>query len=81
MKPKLFNFSINVLGLDDVKFFYEFEPTDNQSSINLNDYGLGHSNMSYMPIDRDCILAFHCVKDVEIAKSINELVELNETNF
>lgn len=81
MKPKLFNFAINVLGLDDVKFFYEFEPTDNQSSINLNDYGLGHSNMSYMPIDRDCILAFHCVKDVEIAKSINELVELNETNF
>ena len=39
---------------------------------------MGHRAQSYMPHDKNDILFFHCVKDVNIAEKINKVIEDRE---
>jgi hypothetical protein len=76
--PKLFFFALNILTEKDVNFFYNFENTDYIDGVNLNDHGLGQYLQSYLPYDKTSIIGFHCVKDIEMAGKINDIILINE---
>ncbi len=78
MKPKQFNFFVNVLSVEDVDFFYNHD-VSYDDSINMNDFGFGHLYQSFIPYDTGKIKGFHCVKDIGIASRINEYVYRNDT--
>jgi autotransporter strand-loop-strand O-heptosyltransferase len=80
VKPKSFWFFINVLNLDDVKFFYNFTnsnylPSDNGVClIDMNHYGFGHYSQSFVPYDKSDVVGFHCVKEISVANDINNFI-------
>jgi len=78
IKPKLFYFSLNVVDRDDVEFFYEIDNKDYIDSLNMNDFNKGHHAQSYIPYDKSQVLVFHCIKNVEEAKKVNELIYQKE---
>jgi hypothetical protein len=73
MKPKQFNFFLNVLSVEDVDFFYNHN-VDYIDTIDMNEHGFGHLYQSFIPYDVQKIKGFHCVKDIGIASRINEYV-------
>jgi autotransporter strand-loop-strand O-heptosyltransferase len=76
--PKLFFLALNVLGEDDVQFFYEHTNNDYNDHVNMNDFGKGHFAQSFIPYNRHTVLCFHCVKDVDEAKKINDYIYKKE---
>ena len=80
-KPKLYYLMLNVVNENDVNFFYNFKNPDHLLDINMNDFGLGHLTQSYIPYNKNTILGFHCVKDENIAKNINNIVLEKEKNI
>jgi autotransporter strand-loop-strand O-heptosyltransferase len=76
--PKLFFFALNILTEKDVDFFYNFENKDYIDGVNLNEHGLGQYLQSYLPYDKTSIIGFHCVKDIEMAGKINDIILINE---
>jgi len=84
VKPKAFWFFINVLTLPDVKFFYNhtqesyLESNNGVYLINMNNYGYGHYSQSFIPYDKTNVIGFHCVKEIDVAKSINDFIKSTE---
>lgn len=72
--PKHYFMALNVLSEDDVKFFYNSNIDYNGSFIDMNHYNKGHLFQSHIHFERDGYCVFHCVKDVEIAKNINDII-------
>ena len=88
VKPKSFWFFVNVLTLDDVKFFYNhihnnYLPSDSGVCLlDMNKYGHGHSSQSFIPYDKNEVVGFHCVKEIDIAVNINKFIySSKESNF
>ena len=69
---------LNVVDDKDVNFFYNIPNLIGKPFFNLNDYDMGHRAQSYMPHDKNDILFFHCVKDVNVADKINKVIEDRE---
>ena len=78
IKPKQFYFLVNVLNLDDVKFFYNSQVNNYYKYLDMNEYEKGHLKQSFIPYDKNVVLGFHCVKDPEIANSINNYIYRKE---
>lgn len=78
VKLKLFYFAVNVVSTDDIEFIYNHKNVNYENYTNLNDFNLGRPFQSIFPYDTNELMMFHCVKDVEIAKQINQLVYLRE---
>lgn len=74
IKPKYFWFGLNILNVDDLKFFYNYNNTDYSDRIDMNKFGKGHSYQSFIPYDKDEIIFFHCIKDVKIASDVNNYI-------
>jgi autotransporter strand-loop-strand O-heptosyltransferase len=80
MAPTLVYAGLNVRNVDDVKFFYHYPNISNDFLIDMNPFGLGHYSQSFIPFDKNDILLFHCVKDLEIANQINKTIEIEDSN-
>ena len=80
IKPKFFNFVLNVATEKDVEFFYNYTNPDHLLETDLNIFGLGQPYQSFIPYDKNEIFAFHCVKDTQIAKNINNIILEQEKN-
>ncbi len=80
IKPKYYFFATNVDSLEDVKFFYNFNNTDFNNKVDMNNYGHGHVFQSFFPYDKEEVMMFHCIKDIEVAKSINNYILSSEVN-
>jgi autotransporter strand-loop-strand O-heptosyltransferase len=78
IKPKYYWFGLNIENLDDVKFFYNYNNTNFDDRVDMNDFELGHQFQSFIPYDKNQILFFHCVKDVNLAKNINDYISERE---
>ncbi len=78
IKPKYFFFALNILSDKDVEFFYNYKFIKYKTEVNLNDYNLGQLYQSFMPYEKSSIIGFHCVKDVDLAKKINDMILDNE---
>ena len=76
--PKFFYFTLNILDDTDVEFFYNFNNQDYIDGVNLNEYGHGQIAQSYLPYDTSTIVGFHCVKDSDMARKINDIILNNE---
>jgi autotransporter strand-loop-strand O-heptosyltransferase len=77
VKPKLFFLTTNVNTIKDIEFFYHH--TKNYSpQTDLNEYDLGFFAQSFINYESETICGFHCVKDPEVAKKINDLIYKNE---
>jgi autotransporter strand-loop-strand O-heptosyltransferase len=74
IKPKYFWFGLNILNVDDLKFFYNFNNTKYDNRIDMNQFERGHSYQSFIPYEKEEILFFHCIKDVKIASDVNEYI-------
>ena len=74
VRVKLFYLSLNVTNDIDVNFFYNYENLDYNNEVNMNDYDLGHPFQSTFPYDKSEVLAFHCIKDHEMAKKVNDII-------
>lgn len=74
IKPKYYWFCLNIDSLEDVKFFYNYNNTNFNDRVNLNDYGIGHQFQSFIPYNKDQIMFFHCIKNDLVAKDINEYI-------
>jgi hypothetical protein len=82
IQPNLVTVGLNVRNEEDVKYFYYTKNHKNEFLFDMNRVGLGHAFQSWIPFEKEDILFFHCVKDVEVAKNINKIIELNsENNF
>jgi hypothetical protein len=79
IKPKMKWFCLNVNDTKELEFFYEFKGQDGVRLCNINEHGLGHYAQSFIPYNKEEVVGFHCVKDIEIAKSINNFI-LKEHN-
>jgi autotransporter strand-loop-strand O-heptosyltransferase len=80
IKPKYYFFATNVNSLEDVKFFYNFNNTNFNNKVDMNNYGQGHAFQSFFPYDKEEVMMFHCIKDIEVAKSINNYVLSTEVD-
>ena len=80
VKPKLFYLNINVDTIKDVEFFYHHTKEYLQQT-DLNNYNLGFSAQSFINYESETICGFHCVKDPEVAKTINNIIHKNEIGY
>jgi autotransporter strand-loop-strand O-heptosyltransferase len=78
IKPKLFNFAINISDLKDVKFFFNYNNIDMLPKTNMNEYECGHVFQSFIPYNKSEVKMFHCVKDIKVAKEINDYIYQRE---
>jgi hypothetical protein len=78
IKPKQYWFLLNVLTLDDVNFFYNYNFSGYQNRVDLNQWGKGHFAQSFFNFDRDKLVGFHCVKEPELAAQINDFIYKTE---
>lgn len=76
--PKFFFLALNVSNDKDVEFFYNYTNTEYIDGVNMNDYGLGEPYQSYIPYNTNSVIGFHCVKNPQIAKIINDTVYQKE---
>ena len=67
-------FHLNIKSIKDVLFYYYSINKDNLSFLNLQNYNLGFPNQSYIPRNKQDICAFHCIKNVDIAGKINNII-------
>jgi autotransporter strand-loop-strand O-heptosyltransferase len=83
IKPKYFWFGLNILNIDDLKFFYNYNNNNYDNRIDMNHFGKGHSYQSFIPYDKEEILFFHCIKDLKIASDVNDYIlkREKEDNF
>lgn len=66
--------ALNIKDEKDVIFYYNFYDSNNQEFFDMNSLNLGHKFQSYIPRDKNNISAFHCVKDYNTAKKINNII-------
>jgi autotransporter strand-loop-strand O-heptosyltransferase len=78
--PQLINVGLNIVSEKDVKFFYQIPNLGKDFLTDVNEYGIGHYAQSFIPYDKNDILFFHCVKDLEIADNINRIIEVEESD-
>ncbi len=78
IKPKYYWFGLNIDSIEDVKFFYNYNNNTFNDRVDLNDYGIGHPFQSFIPFDKEQIMFFHCIKDPNVAKKINDYVSERE---
>jgi hypothetical protein len=76
IKPKQYNFFVNVRSMEDIHFFYNHK--NETDRYNMNDCGFGWPNQSFLPYDKNNTKGFHYVKDASIALQINEYVFNND---
>lgn len=71
-------FHLNVKSIKDVLFYYYYINNQNKSFTNLNDFGLGFTSQTYIPRNKEDVCMFHCIKDTDTAKKINEIIYREE---
>lgn len=69
------NLLFNVRDLRDVKAFHHLRAEPDQTYLDFNTFGCGHSSQSFAPYETDDIVGFHCVKDPKIAREINSYLK------
>lgn len=79
IKPKQAYFFVNVRNLEDVQFFYNHNITSYERFIDMNKFNKGHFAQSFIPYNKEEVVGFHCVKDVDVAESINKFIKDQES--
>jgi glycosyltransferase involved in cell wall biosynthesis len=74
IKPKYFWFGLNILNVDDLKFFYNYNNADYNNRVDMNQFGKGHDYQSFIPYDKEEIVFFHCIKDSKLASDVNNYI-------
>jgi hypothetical protein len=74
IKPKYFWFGLNILNVNDLKFFYNYNNTDYNNRVDMNQFGKGHDYQSFIPYDKEEIVFFHCIKDSKLASDVNNYI-------
>lgn len=77
-EPNLIYVALNVLTEKDVKFFYQSPNYKGTPYFDYNKVLLGQVYQSFEPYNKEDIVLFHCVKDIETATKINRIIEEEE---
>lgn len=80
IKPKYFWFGLNILNMEDLKFFYNYNNTDYENRVDMNKFERGHDYQSFIPHDKEEIAFFHCIKDYKLASEVNKYILEREVN-
>jgi autotransporter strand-loop-strand O-heptosyltransferase len=74
IKPKYYWFGLNILNMDDLKFFYNYNNDEYSNRVDMNLFGKGHDYQSFIPYEKEEILFFHCIKKPELASEVNNYI-------